>query len=159
MKRVLVGVGKALRDTGQAVERMGMRAQDNWIFQEKICRHRALMNLFDQRPKLRPSVFVAPNASLIGNVSVMDESSIWAPSLRRTACSRLAPCFRPAGWSRVHGGNPAAFVRKLEKDEIAAIEKKAEDVSMSAKKHADEFLAYSNTYQLREQLGTAAGKI
>ena len=45
------------------------------------------------------------------------------------------------------------------KDEIAAIEKKAEDVSMSAKKHADEFLAYSNTYQLREQLGTAAGKI
>jgi len=59
----------------------------------------------------------------------------------------------------VHGGNPAAFVRKLEKDEIAAIEKKAEDVSMSAKKHADEFLAYSNTYQLREQLGTAAGKI
>ena len=50
-------------------------------------------------------------------------------------------------------------MRKLEKDEIAAIEKKAEDVSMSAKKHADEFLAYSNTYQLREQLGTAAGKI
>jgi len=235
MKRVLVGVGKALRDTGQAVERMGMRAQDNWIFQEKICRHRALMNLFDQRPKLRPSVFVAPNASLIGNVSVMDESSIWYGAVVRGDQSPvdiggkssigdrsvvLSASVNPTGFAaktsigdwvtvgqgcvlrgctvdnfavvgdgcvigegalvethgmleagsvlpagglvprgEVHGGNPAAFVRKLEKDEIAAIEKKAEDVSMSAKKHADEFLAYSNTYQLREQLGTAAGKI
>jgi len=93
MKRVLVGVGKALRDTGQAVERMGMRAQDNWIFQEKICRHRALMNLFDQRPKLRPSVFVAPNASLIGNVSVMDESSIWRG--RRALAPRRRRPLRP----------------------------------------------------------------
>ena len=93
MKRVLVGVGKALRDTGQAVERMGMRAQDNWIFQEKICRHRALMNLFDQRPKLRPSVFVAPNASLVGNVSVMDESSIWRG--RRALAPRRRRPLRP----------------------------------------------------------------
>jgi len=83
MKRVLVGLGKALRDTGQSIERMGMRAQDNWIFQEKICRHRALMNLFDQRPKLSQSVFVAPNASLIGNVQIEDESSIWCALLHR----------------------------------------------------------------------------
>eukprot|EP00967_Tisochrysis_lutea_P054499 scaffold68160_cov26-Tisochrysis_lutea.AAC.1 len=77
LKRVLYGVGKALRDTGQALERAGCRAQDNWLFQQKECRHRSLVNLFDQRPSLSPSVFVAPNAALVGNVTVRDEASIW----------------------------------------------------------------------------------
>ena len=77
LKRVAVGLGKALRDSGQALERMGMRAQDNWIFAEPFCRHRAVMNIYDQRPTLSPSVFVAPNASVIGNVEVKCQSSIW----------------------------------------------------------------------------------
>ena len=69
--------GKAMRETGQALDRMGMRGQDNWVFLEKICRHRSLMNLFDQRPLIHDNVFVAPNASVIGNVNVMDSASIW----------------------------------------------------------------------------------
>ena len=40
-------------------------------------RHRAVMNVFDQRPSLAPSVFVAPNASIIGNVEVKCQASIW----------------------------------------------------------------------------------
>ena len=76
-RRAVVGIGKALRDTGQSIERMGCRAQDNWIFQEKFCRHRAVMNLFDQKPKMAPNVFVAPNASVIGNVEIKPNSSIW----------------------------------------------------------------------------------
>jgi len=74
---LLVGIGRGLRETGQALDRMGMRAQDNWIFSERICRHRALMNLFDQRPKLGAAVFVAPNASVIGSVDIKDNASIW----------------------------------------------------------------------------------
>jgi len=77
LKRVVVGVGRGFRETGQALERMGCRAQDNWIFSERICRHRALMNLFDQRPKLGAAVFVAPNASVIGSVDIKDNASIW----------------------------------------------------------------------------------
>ena len=89
-RRVVVGIGRGFRETGQALERMGMRAQDNWIFQEKLCRHRAVMNLYDQRPKLGAAVFVAPNASVIGSVEVKESSSVWcAQSLRRT---RLPPC-------------------------------------------------------------------
>ena len=76
-RRAVVGIGKALRDTGQSIERMGCRAQDNWIFQEKFCRHRAVMNRFDQKPKMAPNVFVAPNASVIGNVEIKPNSSIW----------------------------------------------------------------------------------
>ena len=77
MQRVIATAGKALRETGQALDRMGMRGQDNWVFLEKICRHRTLMNLFDQRPQIHSNVFVAPNASVIGNVNVMDSANIW----------------------------------------------------------------------------------
>ena len=77
MRRAVVGVGRALRETGQAVERMGCRAQDNWIFQEKFSRHRAVMNLFDQRPDLGPQVFVAPSATIVGNVEVKPHTSVW----------------------------------------------------------------------------------
>ena len=73
----MVGIGRGVRETGQALERMGARAQDNWIFNEKLCRHRAVMNLFDQRPKMGGGVFVAPNAAVIGNVEIKDCSSIW----------------------------------------------------------------------------------
>ena len=77
MQRIALMAGKAMRETGQALDRMGMRGQDNWVFLEKICRHRSLMNLFDQRPLIHDNVFVAPNASVIGNVNVMDSASIW----------------------------------------------------------------------------------
>ena len=81
-RRAVVGVGRAFRETGQAIERMGCRAQENWLFQEKFSRHRAVMNLYDQRPELTSSVFVAPSASVIGNVEVKDSTSIWcAPPL------------------------------------------------------------------------------
>lgn len=89
MKRALVGVGKALRDTGQSIERMGCRAQDNFIFSEKFCRHRAVMNLFDQRPSVKPSNFIAPNASIVGNVEIEPHSSIWYGAVLRGDQSNL----------------------------------------------------------------------
>lgn len=78
-----VTLGKAFRETGQALQRMGMRAQDNWIFQEKICRHRAIMNLFDQRPQMKTNNFIAPNASVIGNVELNDSASVWYGAVLR----------------------------------------------------------------------------
>jgi hypothetical protein len=160
MRRAIWGVGRGLRETGQAIERMGARAQvftppaescqddrrrcallplfccflcvsqtnamsnncslgraapasggtthpfrsthrsspshpparsaqDNWIFQEKLCRHRAVMNLFDQRPKLAAAVFVAPNASVIGSVEINTCSSVWCASARARRVRRL----------------------------------------------------------------------
>jgi len=89
MKRALVGVGKALRDTGQSIERMGCRAQDNYIFSEKFCRHRAVMNLFDQRPSVKESNFIAPNASIVGNVEIEPHSSIWYGAVLRGDQSNL----------------------------------------------------------------------
>jgi len=77
MRQVVVGIGRGFRETGQALDRLGCKAQDSWLFSEKFCRHRAVMNLFDQRPKLGARVYVAPNATVIGNVDIKDESSVW----------------------------------------------------------------------------------
>ena len=40
--------GRALRETGQALDRLGLVVQDNEIFRETFARHRTVMNLFDK---------------------------------------------------------------------------------------------------------------
>jgi len=234
LRRVLVGVGRGLRETGQALDRLGMKAQDNWLFAERLCRHRALMNLFDQRPELGAQVFVAPNAAVIGNVELKDHSSVWYGAVvlgdqsnihvggfssigDRTVVQSAA--INPTGFSartyvgdyvtigqgcilractvddysvigdgciiqegalvdrsamlepgsllppgtrvpsgEVYGGSPAAFVRKLSKEEISEFERTAELTALLAAKHADEFLPHGTLYQLREELEAKASK-
>lgn len=50
-------------------------------------------------------------------------------------------------------GNPAAFVRKLDKVELGAAEGAAEEVAKDAAEHAAEFLPYTTAYQAAERLG------
>lgn len=228
MKRGVSALGKALRETGQALDRMGMRAQDSWIFQEKICRHRAVMNLFDQRPFVSETTYVAPNASVIGNVNLKDQSSVWYGAVIRgdqspinvggfssigDRSSVLSTAINPTGFvartyigdwvtvgqgcvlkgctiddyavvgdgsvvqegalveahgvlepgsvlpsgmrvpaGEVYGGNPASFVRKLEKEEMEGQAKAAEKICALAQEHMDEFLPYGTLYQNKEAL-------
>lgn len=42
-----------------------------------VSRHRTLMNLFDKVPNVHKDAFVAPSASVIGDVQVGQGSSIW----------------------------------------------------------------------------------
>eukprot|EP00301_Raphidiophrys_heterophryoidea_P024414 c7921_g1_i1.p1 GENE.c7921_g1_i1~~c7921_g1_i1.p1 ORF type:complete len:256 (-),score=73.53 c7921_g1_i1:152-868(-) len=77
IRRVLHLFGMAVRETGQAIDRVGCRMQDKFIFEEKISRHRQLMNLYDKFPEVAVESFVAPNAALIGDVKISDRSSVW----------------------------------------------------------------------------------
>ena len=106
MQRIALMAGKAMRETGQALDRMGMRGQDNWVFLEKICRHRPLMNLFDQRPLIHDNVFVAPNATVIGNVNVMDSASIWYGAV---VCGDQSP-IQIGGFTSI--GEPSVLTRR-----------------------------------------------
>lgn len=56
----MAGLGKALysigfwvRETGQALDRLGCRLQGKYAYVEELNRHRTLMNLFDKQPKVR----------------------------------------------------------------------------------------------------------
>lgn len=42
-----------------------------------MSRHRTLMNIFDKAPVVDKNAFVAPSASIIGDVQVGRASSIW----------------------------------------------------------------------------------
>ncbi|KAK7252922.1 hypothetical protein RIF29_37220 [Crotalaria pallida] len=75
--RAFYAVGFWIRETGQAMDRLGSRLQGNYLFQEQLSRHRPLMNLFDKGPYVHKDAFVAPSASIIGDVHVSQGSSIW----------------------------------------------------------------------------------
>ncbi|XP_057758422.1 gamma carbonic anhydrase 1, mitochondrial-like [Arachis stenosperma] len=75
--RAFYTVGFWIRETGQALDRLGSRLQGNYFFQEQLSRHRPLMNVFDKVPVVHRDAFVAPSASITGDVHVGHGSSIW----------------------------------------------------------------------------------
>ncbi|KAJ0975945.1 hypothetical protein J5N97_017910 [Dioscorea zingiberensis] len=75
--RVIYTVGFWIRETGQAIDRLGSRLQGNYYLKEQLSRHRTLMNVFDKVPNVDKDAFVAPSASVIGDVLVGRGSSIW----------------------------------------------------------------------------------
>ncbi|OIV92706.1 hypothetical protein TanjilG_25138 [Lupinus angustifolius] len=75
--RAFYTVGFWIRETGQAIDRFGSRLQGNYLFQEQLSRHRPLMNVFDKGPYVHKDAFVAPSASIIGDVHIAQSSSIW----------------------------------------------------------------------------------
>ncbi len=80
MKAVTVAVGRALRETGQALDRAGSMLQGNYAFKESLSRHRRIMPLDELRPAVSEDAFVAPNASVIGELP-SGESFFFSPSL------------------------------------------------------------------------------
>lgn len=81
--RALYTVGFWVRETGQALDRLGCRLQGQYAFKEQLSRHRALMNLFDKAPSVPEDTFIAPNAAVIGDVSIGPKSSIWYGAILR----------------------------------------------------------------------------
>nr|UER43479.1 gamma carbonic anhydrase 1 [Viscum album] len=75
--KAIYSVGFWIRRTGLAIDRMGSRIQGNYQFQQPLSRHRTLMKIFDKVPVVDKDAFVAPSASLIGDVQVGQHSSIW----------------------------------------------------------------------------------
>jgi len=77
MRRAVHLAGRALRETGQALDRFALEATGNEIFNETFSRHRSLMNLYDKKIIAASGTFVAPNATLVGDVLLMDFASVW----------------------------------------------------------------------------------
>jgi carbonic anhydrase/acetyltransferase-like protein (isoleucine patch superfamily) len=90
IRKVLSETGKCLRETGQALDRLGSRAMGDHIsFRETWSRHRKLMNLYNKRPVVAVDTFVAPNASVIGDVNIGDKSSVWYGAVIRGDVNKI----------------------------------------------------------------------
>ncbi|CAF2220722.1 unnamed protein product [Brassica napus] len=75
--RVIYTVGNWIRGSGQALDRVGSLLQGSHRLEEHLSRHRTLMSVFDKSPLVDKDVFVAPSASVIGDVQIGKGSSIW----------------------------------------------------------------------------------
>jgi carbonic anhydrase/acetyltransferase-like protein (isoleucine patch superfamily) len=76
-------LGCMLRETGQALERTGLRLMGSTVVDEELSRHRRLAPFGAARPVLAKSAYVAPNATVIGNVSLGEGASVWYGAVLR----------------------------------------------------------------------------
>lgn len=96
LTRIRHSIGRALRETGQALDRVGIMGithanttrklgDDPNIFDDHLSRHRNIMPLLLRgSPKIHENVaFIAPCSSLIGTVQVGEGSSIWYGAVLR----------------------------------------------------------------------------
>jgi gamma-carbonic anhydrase len=100
-------MGRAIRETGQALDRVGQRTEavaitphyfydDPIIYQDHLSRHRQMFPLLAAgRPILSPQVeYIAPCATLIGSVRVASHASIWYGAVLRADYCANAESYR-----------------------------------------------------------------
>ena len=76
VRRAVDLFGKALRETGHAMDRLALTMNENEVFRSNFARNRTLMPLKDKAPVVHQDAFVAPNASVIGSVQLMESSNV-----------------------------------------------------------------------------------
>eukprot|EP00611_Tribonema_gayanum_P014585 TRINITY_DN25_c2_g1_i1.p1 TRINITY_DN25_c2_g1~~TRINITY_DN25_c2_g1_i1.p1 ORF type:complete len:215 (-),score=58.10 TRINITY_DN25_c2_g1_i1:536-1180(-) len=82
-------IGKMVRETGQALEVLGVIAGDDKIHQEYFTRHRHTMPLGANKPALAPGAWVAPTASVVGDVALATDASVWYGAVVRGDAQRV----------------------------------------------------------------------
>lgn len=77
--------GRALRESGQALDRLGCTIEGTEIFRSTLSRHRSVMAVgVDHAPSVSAvNTFIAPNASVVGSVSVAEGASVWYGTVLR----------------------------------------------------------------------------
>mmetsp|Transcript_2360 Transcript_2360/g.6396 ORF Transcript_2360/g.6396 Transcript_2360/m.6396 type:complete len:282 (+) Transcript_2360:38-883(+) len=70
-------VGSVLRTFGQSVESMGAGFQSSTAYEETLSKHQAVAPFESRVPALSAKSFVAPSATVLGQVSMGAGSSVW----------------------------------------------------------------------------------
>lgn len=83
MAGLVRSAGMVLREFGQGLDRVGCVVMGSEAFREELSRHRPAMPLSGKQPKLPPSAFVAPSASIVGDVTLGEHSSVWYGAVLR----------------------------------------------------------------------------
>lgn len=76
-KRTYYSIGRMFRETGLALDKYGSVLSKDIAYLEPLSRHRSVMPLYDLEPSIFLNSFVAPNSTIVGEVSVGHDTSIW----------------------------------------------------------------------------------
>mmetsp|Transcript_17947 Transcript_17947/g.16225 ORF Transcript_17947/g.16225 Transcript_17947/m.16225 type:complete len:224 (+) Transcript_17947:89-760(+) len=69
--------GKVLKETGVVLNEVGLTIANEDHLRRVVSNHRPILNLFEKRPVISIGTFVAPNASVVGSVTLAVKSSVW----------------------------------------------------------------------------------
>ena len=94
VRRVAAELGRALRETGAALDATGLRLLEKPIFKESFARHRPVSAIGGLSPTVPNDAFVAPSATVIGDVSMGPRSAVMYGAVVR---GDLAPVSLGAG--------------------------------------------------------------
>ena len=67
----------------QALDRVGLALQGEQGFKETLNRHRAVAQIYEKKPTLPNEGFVAPSATVVGDVTLGERSSVWYGAVLR----------------------------------------------------------------------------
>ena len=76
LQRVNYNTGRVLKEAGLSLDRFGSGLTNDVAYMAETSRHRQKMPLYDAVPKVE-NAWVAPNASLIGDVIVSRWATVW----------------------------------------------------------------------------------
>jgi len=94
LRRVTAELGRALRESGAALDAAGLRALEKPLFKEPFARHRPVSALGDLAPSVSPDAFVAPSATVVGDVTLGPRAAVMYGAVVR---GDLAPVALGAG--------------------------------------------------------------
>ncbi|KDO15979.1 hypothetical protein SPRG_22003, partial [Saprolegnia parasitica CBS 223.65] len=70
-------LGKTLRSLGQSLDKVGVALEGRLTYTERLVPSTRLVANAGNKPVLAEGAFVAPNASVVGEVSIGKGSSVW----------------------------------------------------------------------------------
>jgi len=76
-RTIFFNKGQKTRIFASSIERLGYRLQRNFAFEENPSRHQTIQSLFDMKPHVGKGAFVAPTASIVGDVEIGAQSAVW----------------------------------------------------------------------------------
>jgi carbonic anhydrase/acetyltransferase-like protein (isoleucine patch superfamily) len=82
MTRTTYNTGRVLKEAGLAMDRFGSRLHNDVAYVADLSRHRQVMPLYDAVPEVKDA-WVAPNATVAGNVFVSKYASVWYGAVLR----------------------------------------------------------------------------
>jgi len=82
-------LGRAVRETGQALDRLGCVFQGSNAYKEQLSRHRRIVPLYNMQPRIAKETFIAPNATIIGKAEIGKNSAVWYGAVIRSDVNEI----------------------------------------------------------------------
>eukprot|EP00298_Acanthocystis_sp_HF-20_P025076 c36790_g1_i1.p1 GENE.c36790_g1_i1~~c36790_g1_i1.p1 ORF type:complete len:313 (+),score=102.09 c36790_g1_i1:35-973(+) len=81
MAFVIRSLGSVVRGFGKALDQTGLGIQGKNGFKERLAVHAQTLAIDNKKPTVHSETFIAPNSSLIGNVTLASRSSVFYSSI------------------------------------------------------------------------------